>query len=861
MKTKNVLLLTVLLGLSSSLISCGGSSGGDGGNTPEPYVVPTDSYSKVKTAFNGVEKSFRNVSNKSLAPKYGLSTSQKEEGALSDLFSLFTSADSRGSSLDDLEYDQPPMIQFQYLKKVLEVVGESYSFGTKYYDTIRGDIYVDFETGFEDKDKKEENKYAYTFGLSIDVDIDESDLITAEVSFDINLAKGTESYTTQWYVSMELDYDMEKASPNYTMKMITDNNEVELPFRNIFVFEYDYVEVKDSSIKEWRKFCLSSSQRLDRNDVHPTFASYASEDDFSYTVDCFAWYKDGTFYKNNNIKDQKRLTFGESLFTGLELNHTDINPEAFFNRQGTVNSKIKDIYGEFSRIYGKDIIYDLVTSDEDDHGGHHGEDVGELALITWTTNEEFIPNFPNNVIMDTNIHTLFNDPNAWSEGLYPVFKFLDANGATIEKTNDLSLFNMYLILEYGNSPKPVLYEISEETLVKDLFDGVANYTVNIKFVYKENTDFELELQMNNSINQGMKGFYGFPKIKFDAAGWGEYFPYADDLDDKFSTDSGWNGYTTGYMQVLDTNKENESVSSVIAYTKDYQGLINSYKEKLSALGFENESDDCMYLHNEELNGTFRCYFYFDVGYEPHAEFKFSFKPGDEPGGDDPEIPTDLVKLYVAIGEWTDYACNLSIDPDLDYYCRIDGNEIIPYEIDADTMRSIFMNVEIYGSKDYRVFKENQDIYYYYYDQGMPGFTYLLYFSYGNNSIKSFRYFAGDLNVNFMITGDFCNWSFEPGMPRLFDRYTTLDTAIVSELTLFIEEGQGFKVVKNYDWNQGNWGYKLLRGNEKDYFYNGDNENITAKASGQFTFRINIDFNFDGECLFNGITLVNAEVYR
>lgn len=860
MKTKKVLLLTALLGLSSSLISCGGSSGGDGGNAPEPYVVPTDSYSKVKTAFNGVERSFRNVSNKSLAPKYSLRTSQKEEGALSDLFSLFTSDDTRGSTLDDLEYDQPPMIQFQYLKKVLEVVGESYSFGTKYYDTITGDIYVDFETGLEDKDKKEANKYAYTFGLAIDVDIDESDLITADVSFDINLAKGIESYTTQWYVSMELDYDMEKASPNYTMKMITDNDEVELPFRNMFVYEYDYVEVKDNNIKEWRKFCLSSNQRLNRNEVHPTFASYASEDDFSYTVECFAWYKDGTFYKNNNIKDQKKLAFGESLFTGLELNHTDINPEAFFSKQGTVNSKIKDIYGEFGRIYGKDIIYDLVVS-EDDHGGHHGQDVGELANIVWTTNEEFVPNFPNTVIMDTNIHTLFNEPNAWGEGLYPVFKFLDENGGEIERTNDLSLFDMYLILEYGGAQSPVYYEISEYDAVKDLFDGVSDYQITIKFVYKENTDFELELGISNGINQGMKGFYGFPKIKFDAAGWGEYFPYADDLDEKYSSTSGWNGYSAGQMQVLDIN--NESISSVVAYTKDYQGLIYSYKGKLSALGFENgidESTEYMYLYNEELNGTFKCYFNFDVGYESFAELRFVFKPGEEPGGDDPVIP-DLVELGVAINQLTDYSCVLPDNPDVKYYCQVDGNEIIPYEIDADTMRSIFSSVELYSSRDNSVYRENQDIYYYCYDQGMPGFMHLLYFSYINNSIKAYNFHAGNLNVNYVVTGDWCNWSLEPGMPRMFETYATLDTAIVSELTLFIEEGQGFKVVKNFDWNEGNWGYKSLRGDEKGYFRNGENENITANASGQYTFRISIDFNFDGECLFKDITLVNAEFYR
>ena len=56
MKRKGLLFGVSLLLGASSLIGCAPSSSG--------YTVPTTSYQKVKTAFNGVEKSFQNRSNK-----------------------------------------------------------------------------------------------------------------------------------------------------------------------------------------------------------------------------------------------------------------------------------------------------------------------------------------------------------------------------------------------------------------------------------------------------------------------------------------------------------------------------------------------------------------------------------------------------------------------------------------------------------------------------------------------------------------------------------------------------------------------------------------------------------------------------
>lgn len=334
--------------------------------------LPTTNYEKVKFAFNGVEKSFKNkkASNKALVvlPKSKIGGSNPS-GALDTIFNLYTEEDKRDDFLDDISYNEPPMIQFQYIKKVLEKVGNGYEFNKKYYDTITGEMYLDIETGLK-QDNKDEYKYNYTFILGMNINIDDTDLITADVSFDINLSKGNDTYKTKWYVGIELDYDMTNNSPNYTMTMVTENDERELPYYNRYTYEYDYVEVKDSSINEWRKFCMDNDYRLYKDDNHQDFNAYINEG-CKYKVDACSWFKNGTYYKSKKVRQEGEtaLTIANALFKDLGLNANEINADTFFDKEGAQNSVIKTCYSEFSKIAKEDIIYDLVCKDED-----HDED-------------------------------------------------------------------------------------------------------------------------------------------------------------------------------------------------------------------------------------------------------------------------------------------------------------------------------------------------------------------------------------------------------------------------------------------------------------------------------------------------------
>ena len=87
--------------------------------------LPSSNYEKVKFAFNGVEKTFKDPKTAkkslSLAKRERLGGSNTDAG-LSTIFNLYTQEDKRNDFLEDVGYDQTPMVQFQYIKKVLETI-------------------------------------------------------------------------------------------------------------------------------------------------------------------------------------------------------------------------------------------------------------------------------------------------------------------------------------------------------------------------------------------------------------------------------------------------------------------------------------------------------------------------------------------------------------------------------------------------------------------------------------------------------------------------------------------------------------------------------------------------------------------
>ena len=431
--------IITLLFVMITLISCGNKS---------KDKLPTDAYEKVNFAFNGVEKSFKNSSKQSsdCSECFNMPMAANISSALNTIEGIYTKEDSLGDKIDELEYNEPPMIQFQCLKSILTKNGSSFEFGTKHKGVINGEVYLDINTGYEAKNKTDEFKYNYTFILSVEINIDTNDLITADISFNINLTKNSQQYNTVWYVRLELDYDMENTTPNYVLTMLTDNDQGELPYKSDFVYEYDYVEVVDNKIKEWRKFEYETNLHMFKDANHPNFDAYINSG-VTYKGSTCKWYKDKNLRKITQSNETKERTIATTLFNDLGLNSTDINSQQFLGKSGKENSSIPSVYSDFSKIFGKDIIYSLVCANEDNEKDEGNQ--REAASLRFMTSDAQ-SGFENHHITGSStrcIRDIFDSTSGAWQVNPPKIYYIDEYGGQIKEESDLTKFNFTILFE------------------------------------------------------------------------------------------------------------------------------------------------------------------------------------------------------------------------------------------------------------------------------------------------------------------------------------------------------------------------------------------------------------------------------
>ena len=502
------------LGMIFSLASCG-SNGND------------SDYKKVKKAFNGVETSLKTnktQSNKRVfLPKQAINEGSSD--SLAAIEALFNSiAESRGDTIDELEYDQPPMIQFQCLKAVFDSTGEGFTFSNKYYDTINGDVYFDINTG-EEKDAQSGDEYHYTydFVLSLGIKFEDS-LITADISFDITLNQGNNHFNVYWFVKMYLEYDFNHSNPTYTLLMVTDNEQTDLPFRLGCTYEYDYVKVNESKITEWRKFYYEVDQKLVRDSTHPNFDSY--KDSVNYSSGNISWYKNHDYKKINDHSSENDLAIAKELFT-LGLNSTDIPKEEYFKQGGSQNAKIKEMYQSFSNVFRKDIIYSLVTGGQPEEGG--GEQVDAASLRFYFNGSE---NVFDNCQCSTSDHDItvgdlfIPNGHAWNGDTYPTINYMDEHGGRIGIESDLNKLKAFIT--YNGSTEEAGFDKEISGL---LFKGAsADYRVY-------GFDLTIKVRNNENVQGSMHVLYDFaePQTEEDDT----IYSLALANDNSVTTDGWW----------------------------------------------------------------------------------------------------------------------------------------------------------------------------------------------------------------------------------------------------------------------------------------------------------------------------------
>ena len=396
-------------------------------------ALPNDSRSKVTFAFNGVERSMKAQQ----SGKRSLLNPRKAEPSQTAIDNLFSYMESQGQTESpEFPYDEPPMIQFQYVKALYEAVGDDFTFGTIYQDTVTGVVDFDFSTGNKGVSQD------YVMNLRLDIDIDSNDLITVHCGMSTTYTDASSNVNKQdFYAEIELDYDMGKTSPTYTMGMRVVDDSISA---GIITYEYDYVNINDNKFVEWRKATVETSERLTSS-----FDSYLNKEDFKFSVGA-SGYRNSTIYKatktgySNPEHQASRKGLASLVADQLGCNGNDIHYGEYFNKSVTQNSKITEVYNSFSRILGQDIAQSLpitaadafadkpVDPQEDDNA------IAYLDIFSSLTDQVIIrsgePQFK--VIVDCKISDLFTTDVVYDNPQlgHPVLGFADSSGKLISKT-------------------------------------------------------------------------------------------------------------------------------------------------------------------------------------------------------------------------------------------------------------------------------------------------------------------------------------------------------------------------------------------------------------------------------------------
>ena len=442
------------------------------------YKAPSTPYEKVSVALSGVEKSLSNYKS-SEKPSSGSKTrttkriaASDSSGALAEIASIYSTNDSLGDKIDDLEFNQPPILQFEVIKNIFESAGSSFVFGTKYIETITGEVYLDILTG--EIAAGDEYKYNYEFTTGLSIIIDSDDLITADLSFDINLTKGETTLHTSWYLALFLDYEMEKESPTYTLTTYIDNEESDLTYLEYGnTYEYGFIDMRDSRIYELRKFCYEINKRMVKDATHSKFSDYEKESNLRAQITASKWYKNADLRQIKHPNTSKTMRFIEALFDKFAINTTDINADLFVKKEGTKTDFMKNAYKKLETSLKQDIIYSLVT------GSDHREIVKNAIHVMNSDVSNRVYDIALN--KDTNIKTLFNG----EDGNYAIWYF-DKNGEALEQAEKLDEINFRLFIPYGLDNENITFDNTLEKTDEHYLDLNASLSEPYKKMGKQN---------------------------------------------------------------------------------------------------------------------------------------------------------------------------------------------------------------------------------------------------------------------------------------------------------------------------------------------------------------------------------------
>lgn len=787
----------------------------------EVVSLPTTKHEKVQFAFNGVEGSLK--SNQNSKGKLNLEKKSKRNdassNALSTIYSFLKVEEETNNP--SFKYDEPPMIQFQYLKALYSEVGHDFSFNIKYSYQINGEVYYDFTNKQATQSSEYLNQYALIVGILID--IDDNDLITAEVSFDVTYTNNNVIHHQKRYSRLILKYDMNEKNPTYELTMydIDDLLEYSDPNEKYISMEYDYVNVEENLIKECRKFGVCSPDSL---------TNYQNED-YVYKYSVLRAFKDNKKYFNENSY-RKDINLKQAVFTGLGFSNVLDNMDTFLDMQSTENSKIEVVVNKFNSILGKDIVNSFVytggTEQWERSGGgdepenlfirvisQHGLDTDVTIYNDYKLNSLFNPNSPVSFDQKGGTDYLTIYVKNGEEDLVKTINDLRDSDIVVKVKS--TSYNDTKWIDLSNDSKYFEYKFSELLCESGFIDSDYDYkemTLEVDITLKDDSNVCLQYPfyinlVNDSVYQEVIGKWdlakdyinkyaiikdAIPEIKQDGL---RYSPKV---------------YDGGLTGRIGLELDNNLADLITNYTYDLKNSLGFVENSYYSTYTKRLTDDYLLVLTvygpSDKDGSTGAVIYFEFVENKKQEATITDALNDLIDNEQISIPTF----------------------DGGYEYSVQENSVRINLNDSSIISSYIQSFGNYGFVVYNYLDTYAAIRY------LDGIIYRI-----RDLGKSIA--VEKIEGSVSLVGDFNGWLVDDTSYD-FESISVENGRLYLEIKTSIDANTQFKIVKNHSWNDGGYGFGFGDPSEyKQYFGSGNENNFVALRDLNLVIKVEIEADY------------------
>ena len=337
-------------------------------------VDPNKKYKALKNAFDVIESSLT----KPVFKDETLKATQKNwyhPYNFDKIFELYTDEDICEEN-PEIGYNTFSIPQFMFIKDFYDNYGKDFSFNSRYSQSLTGSKYINFDIGQEvESDENYKYNYLYDMSLSIGFIYPEAgetygvSVAAGNISSNFNVKavyknNNGDEVKTSFTTFTVINYKFDLEQPNfslYTVNIISsEKNDHIKELDADYLYDYEYVDIEDGILKEWRNYSFFSDTYLfdiDKQEESSPIASYekSKESGIKLTSKSTESYRKEVLYRFKDFTEDKEDIFYDQLYKFLNSQRMFLS---IYSQQAiSLTDKIENSFSTINNIIGFEPIF------------------------------------------------------------------------------------------------------------------------------------------------------------------------------------------------------------------------------------------------------------------------------------------------------------------------------------------------------------------------------------------------------------------------------------------------------------------------------------------------------------------------